>query len=37
MTTETVILGIFWLLSAVGALGAVFALVSTIRAGGHRY
>jgi len=31
MTTETVIAGIFWVLTVVGAVGAVVALVSMIR------
>jgi len=37
MTTEALILGIFWLITAVGAVGLVFAFVSTVRAGGKRY
>ncbi len=32
--TEAIISGIFWVLAIVGAVGAVFALVSLIRAGG---
>jgi len=37
MTTETLILGVFWLITAVGAVGVVAAFVSTVRAGGKRY
>lgn len=37
MTPETLILGIFWLIVAVGAIGTVLAFVSTVRAGGNRY
>jgi len=37
MTSETLILGAFWLITIVGAIGAVVALVSTVRAGGNRY
>lgn len=37
MTPETLVLGIFWLITAVGAIGTVFAFVATVRAGGNRY
>jgi len=33
MTSETVIAGIFWVLTIVGTIGAVVALVSMIRGG----
>jgi len=34
MTTETVILGIFWAATVVGVIGGVVAIVAMIRAGG---
>jgi len=37
MTPETLILGVFWLLTIVGAVGLVAAFISTVRAGGKRY
>ncbi len=34
---ETLVWVTFWVLAALGTIGAVAALIETIRAGGHRY
>jgi len=36
MTPETLILGVFWLITIVGAIGLAAAFISTVRAGGDK-
>lgn len=37
MTAEFVIMGTFWVLAAIGTIGAAAAFVEMVRAGGKRY
>jgi len=34
MSSETVILGIFWIVTVIGAIGGIAAFISLVRAGG---
>jgi len=37
LTPDAIVLVTFWVLAAVGTVGAIMAVIETIRAGGKRY